>query len=416
MNDKGFFYRLMHNTLFLRIVSVAAAFVIWFVVVVSVSPGYTRTVSGIPVTIDTKSGFLADAGLGLVDKLNQNISIDVSGPRTTIGRLSAKDFSVTPDVTPVTKSGSYTLQLNASLKTPDSQIHIRSISPSQIQIRFDTVASKTFPVNVRVQNSKVADGYVMETATASPKEIIVSGPSAEVAQVAQVRADVDMGNGVNATYKTKAGLQLIDASGSVLNLAHVKLSVSSVSVTVPVFKAGTVPLKVNFSNLPAGFDTKNMQYTVSPDMLHIAGSAQEIDSLTQINLGTIDFRTLSLTNKIVLPVTLTGTLQNLDNLSSATVSIDLLDTVTQAVNTQDIQVVNVPSGYRVQLRTKQINGIQLYGPAAQMATPAAVTAVVDMSTALNGTGQYVVPVTISTPSGFWATGNYTAVVQVSKTK
>lgn len=414
MKDKGFLDRLMHNVLFLRIFSVATAFVLWLIVVNSISPNYTRTVSGIPVTIDTKSGFLADAGLGLVENLTQKVSINVSGPRTIIGKLDASDFTVTPDTTPVTKSGNYSLQLNAALKTPDNQVRIRTVSPNQIQMRFDTVSSKALPVTVSVQNSKVADGYVMETTTASPKEVVISGPSAEVGQVAEVRAEVSMGDGVNTTYKTKVQLKLVNASGNTLNLDHIKLSSNSVSVTVPVFKSSSPPLKVTFSNIPSGFDTKNLQYTVTPSNLHVAGATKEINALAQIDLGTIDFHTLSLTNQITMPITLTGTLQNLDNIASATVNINLLDTVNQAVDTQNIQVLNTPAGYRVQLRTRQIDDIQLFGPASQVTTPPSLSATINMTTALNGTGQYVVPVSINTPSGFWTTGNYTAVIQVSK--
>lgn len=416
MKDKGFLDRLMHNVLFLRIFSVAAAFAIWFIVVVSVSPNYTRTISGIPVTVDTKSGFLADAGLGLVDKLSQNVSINVSGPRAIIGKLDASYFTVTPDVTPVTKSGSYSLQLSAALRTPNSQVHINTVSPDQIRMQFDTVASKTLPVTVKVQNSKVADGFVMETATTSPKEVVISGPSAEVAQISEVHAEVNLSEGASTTYNGKTKLKLIGSSGDTLDLDHVKLSASTVMVTVPVFKTSTTPLKVTFKNLPIGFDTKNLQYTINPSSLHIAGTAKEINTLSQINLGTVDFLTLSLTNQINMPITLNGTLQNLDNTASATVNINLLDTLTQTLSTQNIQVLNTPSGYRVQLRTRQISNIQLYGPSSQMATPPDVSAVINMSTALNGTGQYVVPVTINTPAGFWTTGSYTAVIQVSKTK
>lgn len=414
--DKGFLDRLVHNVLFLRIFSIAAAFVIWFIIVVTVSPNYTRTISGVPVSLDTKSGFLADAGLGLVNNLNQTISINVSGPRTMIGKLSAGDFTVTPDVTPVNKSGTYSLQLNTALKTPNSQIHIHDISPDTIRLQFDTVSSKTLPVTVKVENSHVADGYVMETATSAPKEVVVSGPSAEVSKVAEIRAIVSMGSGVSASYKTTVKLKPYSASGDPLNLDHVKLSSSSVTVSVPVFKTETTPLNVEFSNLPDGFNTNNLQYTINPSTLHIAGSAKEVSALSKIDLGTIDFRTLSLSNTFTMPITLTGTLQNLDNIAFATIDVHLLDTATQPVSTQNIQILNAPSGYRVQLRTRQISNIQLYGPANQMSSPPTVSATVNMATALNGTGQYVVPVSISTPSGFWTTGSYTAVIQVSKTK
>lgn len=416
MMKNGMITRLKHNKLFLCILSIVLAYVIWLVVVIGISPNYTRTISGVPVAIDIKSGFLAEAGLGLVDRLSQNVTIEVAGPRTIIGKLDASDFTVTPDVGAVTSSGTYDLQLSAALKTPDSQVRIRSISPAQIPMQFDTVSSKTLSIVVRVQNSKVADGYVMETATAAPKEVVVSGPSAEVEKVAQVQADVSMGNGVSSTYKTKVSLKIMDSSGNALSLSHVKLSASKVTVTVPVFKTGSVPLKVDFTNIPDGFDTKNLQYTVSPDTLHVAGAAGEIGKLTRIDLGHIDFRTLSLTNRIVLPIKLTGTLQNMDNIAGATITVHLLDTVTQDVSTQNIQVVNAPAKYSVKLRTLQINGIHLFGPAAQMGTPPDVSATIDMSSALNGTGQYVVPVTISTPSGFWTTGSYTAVILVSKTR
>lgn len=414
MKDKKLLDRLMENPALVRVLSVVLAFIVWLAVVINVSPSYTRTIADVPVTIDTQNGFLTEAGLGLVDKMSEKVSIVVTGPRAVIGKLASDDFSVAPDVGPVTKSGSYSLKLAASLKTPNSQVKIRSVSPADLQMSFDTVSSKTLPVTVNVTSRSVADGYVMETATASPKEVIISGPSAEVSRVQQVIADVDTGANLRATYNGKVALKLTDANGAELELAHVKQNVSQVAVTVPVFKTNAVPLKVGFSNVPAGFNTQNIQYSINPASLHVAGSAEEIATLSQIKLDDIDFNTLSLQNQITLPIRLSGTLQNLDNLGSAQVTVNLLDTAAASVSTQNLQAVNVPAGYTVKMRTTQIENIRLFGPAGQMAAPPALTAVADLSKVFNGTGQYVVPMTIQVPSGFWTTGEYTAVIQVSR--
>lgn len=414
MKEKRLLDRLLQNKILARSLSVVLGFAVWLAVVITVSPSSTRVIQPISVTLDTQSGFLSEAGLSLVDKTSANVSVEISGPRAVIGRLDASDFTVTPDVGPVTKSGDYTLNLSASLKTPNSQVKIRSVSPSTLRVSFDTVTSKTLPVTVKVRSESVAGGYVMETATASPKTVIVSGPSAEVARVGQVIADVDVGAGLNATYNGKAILRLTDDAGNNLDLDHVKKNVDTVSVTVPVFKTTDAPLSVSFSNLPTGFDTANIQTKITPSTLRVAGSDDEIAALSQISLGSIDFSTLGLKNTLTLPVSLSGTLQNLDNVETASVSVTLLNTLMKAVSVSGIQAVNVPSGYTVKVRTQKIDNVQLFGPTAQMASPPALTAQIDCSQVLNGTGQYEVPVSLTVPSGYWTTGSYTAVVQVSR--
>ncbi|HCC00551.1 MAG TPA: hypothetical protein DEP42_04960, partial [Ruminococcaceae bacterium] len=154
--------------------------------------------------------------------------------------------------------------------------------------------------------------------------------------------------------------------------------------------------------------------SINPQNLHIAGAEKELQSLSKLDIGNIDFNNLSLTNQITMPIRLGGTLQNLENLSNVTVNINLLNTATKDITTQNIQTTNLPTGYHVQLITKQINGIHLFGPSNQMASPPVANGIIDLSKSFNGIGQYEVPVSISVPSSYWATGTYMAVINVEK--
>lgn len=84
MKDKKLLDRLMENPALVRVLSVVLAFIVWLAVVINVSPSYTRTIADVPVTIDTQNGFLTEAGLGLVDKMSEKVSIVVTGPRAVI--------------------------------------------------------------------------------------------------------------------------------------------------------------------------------------------------------------------------------------------------------------------------------------------------------------------------------------------
>ena len=413
--------KILSRNLFLKLLSLGAAVLLWLIVVININPEYSRVISGVQITVDESSGLLSDTGLHVVEQSEKNIKVSVTGPRYLIGKLTPSDFIVTPDVTPVTKSGKYDLKLTATMKNGNPKIHILSISPSKVQFNFDMLVSKTLPVHVNVtKNGKIADGYYMVSPTTTPAQVVVTGAASEVSQVAGAQTTVSVDSSAHDTITAKGDVTLIDSQGNALNLKHVSLDNDTVNVTVPILKLregdNAVNLGVDFSNVPTGFSTGNIQYTISPKTISVAAKADVVDALSVIKLQPIDFNTLDINSTVTSNIVIPDGVLNIDNLTSATVTINLLNTGSKMIDTSNIEVVNTPAHYGVTVKTKQISNIKLFGPASDINNVSTVNAVIDMSGIPIVEGQYQVPVSIEVPgkTGYWATGSYTASIYLWK--
>jgi YbbR domain-containing protein len=398
------------------ILSVVAAIFFWFIVVINVSPEYKRTIMYVPITVNDQTASLTSLGLHVVDKSTAVVSVDVTGPRNIIGSLNPDDFNVTPNLSDVSKTGNYSLELTAALKSPDNRIRITKINPNYITVHFDTRLIKTLPVEVKIQNYKVPSGYLMKTPQANPSQITISGPTSELSQVTKAVVNISINQGTTQTTESKGNVELLGADGSSLSLSHIQLSGSSIDVTVPILKTASVPLSIGFSNVPAGFDISNIQYSLDPSSITIAGNSDKISALNEISLSDIDFSKLDINNVISVDIPALDGFMNVENITKVNVSVQLKNTDSRIMSTTKFSVINVPAGYKVINRTRQISQIKLFGPASDIGNVSNITAVIDMSNMSGGTGQFEVPVSFSVPgkSGYWVTGNYSAVIYIYK--
>lgn len=408
--------RLLYNNKFILVSSVIVAILFWLFVVINVSPDYKRTIYGAQITIEENSQALTALGLHAVEKSTDKVSITVTGPRNVIGRLSGSSFSVTPELSMISKAGSYELKLNAVLKSPDNRVRITKISPAYVTVKFDTMQVKNLMVNVQVEDNKVPDGYIMQTAVSNPKSITISGPTSELSQIAKAQVKVKIGDDTKETTVINSKIILLDSDGNELDLKHIQMSHSTAQVTVPILKTKQLPLKVNFTNIPEGFDTNNIMYEVTPSSILAAGNADKIDAINEIDLGSIDFNNLDITSTQTMNIPNIEGIMNIENVETANVRVTLKNTSVKMMSTKNFTVVGQPAGYKVTVRTKQIKNIKLFGPSSDIDSVTTVNAIIDLSNVQNGTGQYEVPVTFKVPgkTGYWVTGSYNAVVSIRK--
>jgi YbbR domain-containing protein len=416
MSDKqSFSRRILFNDNLIKILSFIAAVLLWFIVVINVSPDYKRTIYGVPVSINEDTSTLASLGLHVVEKSSQTVNVEVSGPRFLIGKLNPEDFVTNPDVSTVKKVGRYNIPLNVALKSPDTRVQIVKVSPSLVNVRFDTMETKTLDVNVELTDSNVPSGYLMQTVEKNPDKITISGPTTEIEAVSKAVVYVKIG-GKTQTTTVESNILLLDSNGKTLDLSYINMSSSKVEVTVPILKTKDVPLKVDFTNIPYGFDKSNIECTIDPKTITVAGDEDKINSLTEISIGNIDFTELGLTNSKTMEITLPEGFVNINSVHTADVLIILKNTAEQTVSTTNFVVRNAPSGYTVTNKTNQISNIRLFGPLNDIESVSNIVAVIDMSSVQSGTGQFEMPLTFEVPgkTGYWVTGKYTAVVTVSK--
>lgn len=416
--------RLFDNDLFLKVISVIIAVVGWLMVAMIVSPDTEGTINNIPVRIAVEDSTAQRLGLDVVEGGDQTISVNVAGKRYVLGGLTASDFNVVAYPTSVTAAGEYELEVVVSKIDANKEFDILSWTPEKITVRFDRMATKTISLAAQAENVKVASGYILDdpVATASPKEVTITGPEQYLNLVDKCVVRTELSDELSSTTVTKGTLEIYDQDGQLMDPEEYKFTLSSkeFSVTIPVLKQKTLPLTFDYLNVPAGFSTSSLKYTMSSKAIQVAGPVEVIDSMSELKVGYVDFKELDLDYSKEFEIELPTGFKNSTNLTTVTVTFDTSNLTSKNtwISYNNLKLVNIPQGYSARVVTQGINSVKVIGAPDDISSLSSsdVIGEIDLMNAnIKEEGRYTVPVTVKFPSksGVWAYGEYTAVVSVS---
>jgi hypothetical protein len=174
-----------------------------------------------------------------------------------------------------------------------------------------------------------------------------------------------------------------------------------------------LPIEIDYTNVPDGFDTGILDPVLSVTELEVAGTQEAIDNLTPRVVGWVDLSTFELGASYDFDIELSG-LINLD-VERLTVTFPREGISSKRIHVTDIRVENVPANYRVSLVTTRLNDVQVIGLIEDVESllPGSVVAIVDMSEHSVNLGQSTVTVkfVITANNTTWVAGSYTVVIQ-----
>lgn len=410
---KNTFSRLFHDDRFLRVFSVFAAIVVWFIVAMNISPETSRVIQDVPVQISTEG-----MSLSVIGDTQYTVDIVIRGKRNIVGGILPEDFSVTASMDQVKTPGAYDLPIRVSKKTPNAEYEIIS-HPSQItKVKFDTVVTKELEVETDVSGIKVADGFVKVKSTASPAKVTVSGPETLVDSITRCVAKAELSDELKQTVTVEAKLAFFNAEGTQISTGGLSVNEDTVQVTVPILKTKETPVSFDYLNQPDGFDLSKLPFTVTPAKLEVAGPEDKADSLSSLNLGYIDFKNLGLNAELTYDVVMPTNFSNLSGVEQVKVKFDTSGYESKVFTVPNIRVVGAPEGYTVTPEADSISNVTIIASSDLMESLAAtdLVAEVDMDKAEIVEGRVSVAVKIYAPSKpqLWAYGEYAVMVTVAK--
>lgn len=426
---KNWLSRLFDNDVFVRILSVIIAVIGWFLVTTIVDPSAVVKISNVPIKISLDNTNAQLLGLEVVEGGDQTVNISVKGKGYQLGSLTAENFEATLRTATVTGPGTYELEVAVSkretLDNPDFQII--SANPSKVTVRFDRIISKDFALKdstleVQAEGVQAADGYIKGTPTVSPETITITGPETDVKQVSKAVISTSVKEYRSESLTTDGKFELYDAEGKVIDQSKSKLKFSAdkFTITVPILKETTLPLIFDYLNVPDGFDTSVLKFSIDNPSLEVAAAAKVLEGRTDLNIGYVDFRKLDLNATFNFAINLPSTIKNLNNIETATVKFDMSDYTSTSVRLQgkNIRIINKPESIQATVKTSYISAVKIIGNPDDIKTLSAgdVIGEIDLlEQKFSGSGSYDVPVRVLIPSktGVWAYGEYTAVLSVT---
>lgn len=413
------FRNLFNNNTFVLIFSIVMGIIVWFTISVDQRPNANTFITDVPITINYENSTAKDLGLEIIGDPQYTTDVQVNGKKYKITRLKPENFTAQVSLANVTEPGEYTLPVQVIRKESDPEYSVISWTTTEVKLKFDKVITKQFPIEIIAPGLSAAEGYLMETPYADIDFLTVKGPEADVNKIDRCVINIDTEDELTESFNTSGAVVLLDKNGDEVKSDQLDMDNRDlISVTIPIYKAKTLPLQVEFVNVPRGFPISELSYTLSRSSLLIASPSETIDTLDTITVGPIDFRTIDVGSEITLDINLKAGLKNVENVENVTVKFPTYGLSSKTLEVSNFVLENVPSGYDVEVLTERLKNVKIVGATGVLQSLSSddLVGIVDASQDAVKTGRYNVSVKIYCQGGVlaWAVGEYTVDINVQQ--
>ncbi len=415
----------------LKIASILLAIGIWLIIVNVNDPILTKTIRDVPVTVINQS-YIESLGKSYrIAPGYSSVSVTVQANRSVVEALKPQNISVIADLTQIIDMDSSPVMVPLRVSaTGISQDNIMAV-PRNIIIELEDMKSSEFVITPSTGKTSPATGYQIGELTTSPETITVKGPESMIEKIDRVTAVVDV-TGLDEDARLIPTFHVIDKNGEEFDETDMSyLSFNRTPASISVYaKLYRVVSNVKIVGVPhgepaAGFEVKAVLAT--PDTLTIAASSERIAELREEGntIYVLDDEALDVTGKSAdfeTKVDIRNYLPEGIALAedvSSTVVFDVrilpYNSVSLTYNTRDIRAVGLPSNYISAFDVSQIE-LKISGPEEALSTLSKedIKAVVDLKSALVGTREY--PVDVTLPEGLELVETPKVSVTVSRMK
>ena len=414
------FLKNLKNIIFALIIAI----IVWFAISMQIFPDVTTHVSDIPIEIKA-TDYMERNALSVTESYADTVTVQLTGKRYEVGNLTADDFTAKADLSAITEPGEYTVSVKVTpLKENSCTIYDKDLS---VKIKVEKTVSRTFSVSQGTLKA-TADRVVppsdmkIDSITAEPSTITLTGDSTAVEAVKSVEIRSVFAGETTESVTSKGQIVFIGANGEVIENPDIKVDNDSFTVNITLYKQKTLPLTVQFTNVPSNFDIYSLKYSIYPESLTVSSPDDSLDSQEKFEIGTIDLSQLTTKylQKLTLPITLPEGYKNISGNTSAMVSFENAENYTflsYAVQKDNIRIVNVPENFDVEVLTNEVT-VNVTGPAEEISALASkdIYATIDLmgTTLTTGLKDVTAEFTLrGTNVRSWVTGEYKVSIQVS---
>ena len=412
------FKKFYNNKRYSLLLSVIIAFAIWLIITINQKPIIERTFSDIAVNVNLENTFAAENSMSIIGDISeQKFTVLVQGPSYVVSSLKASDLGLYASAASVVEPGSYSLDVSATATTANAEYEIVSISPQTINIDFDYIDTKEFTIVANAEGAVAAEGLIAESGFVSGAEsdtVTIKGPRMVLNKINSVIALAKVNKTLSQSETYDADIVLLDENNKPLDISNLSLSFSKVQVTVPISKKKTVPVKVEYSNLPKGFDVSVLKTTIDYPNVNIIGTPETVDKISEVTLSPIDITTISEGSKSYdVSAKLPEGVRLLDNIDHFTVGFNLEGFAEKVISVTKIKYTDLSEGLSAS-GNKSIKNVKVFGPKAVINALDEKDAYATVSLVDKKAGEHTVNATIGFEKNtkIWGIGTYAVTVTV----
>lgn len=408
--------KLLSNKRFTVPFSLGLAFVLWLVITINQNPIIERGFSDMTINVNLENTFASDKGMSIVGDIStQKFTVVVRGASYAVSSIKSGDINVYASAASVDAPGEYNLDVMASKTNQLANYEILSVTPSTMKISFDYIDTKDFTIKPKTEGATAKDGLIAENGIVSGTEndtVTISGPRTVMNKISSVVALAKVNKTLDVSETFDADIVLYDEQGNQISDEHLTLSTNKVKVTVPISKTKTVPVLVDFTNLPNGFDKNSISYSLNYSSVTVIGKPETVDKTESVTLSPIDLTAVSPTaNSFDVSAKLPEGVRLVDNIEYFNVKLNIDNYSQKVITVSDITCNGLGSGLKIQ-NIAEIKNVRICGPKSVIKNIGSAYAEIDLSGKTAGQHSVEVNISFKENNNVWAIGTYTTTVSI----
>lgn len=416
-----FFANLFEKDVVIKIGSLIAAIMIWFIVSVTAITEIDRVLYKIPVTVLLEGTYAEANGFQAMSLSTDSVTVYIKGERGEIGNLKSEDLVAIASAENVMYPMKYSLDLDIKCIT-DKKFEVEKIEPAAVSVDFDRIITKEVSIAPKLSGVRAADGYLMgdeENIVIVPNTVNVTGPAETVDRITSAEVLIDEEKTLTETTDFKSGELKFYSDGTAVpdDDGMLTFDKSEFMVHVPLYRRYTLALDYKITNAPESFDIDSFKerMEMSVTELEVAVLSENFVDRDTIDIGTIDMRKADIGTVFSFPTGdfLPEGYEDLSNVRFVTVTVPSTGLVRRPIHilSSSFQLVNTPTQYDFNINTTGVTPFFI-GPEESMEqlTYIDVIAQIDMLTSFDmdaGEGYQKLPVTFKIPNynDVWCIGS-----------
>ncbi len=321
------------------IISLIIAFALWAFVIGEINPQATRVYRDVPIEL-VQQEILDESGLAVFSVSDRLVSVTLTGTRSEINKIDAKDVSATVDLADA-YLGENELDVDVHVS---GKADIDSQTVEKVTVIVEEWVMKEVPVEVFYEGSFNGEEEPI-TIEQELETVTVSGAATTVDEVAAATAIVPAGTVSDEANDFQCDLIAVNQNGQ--RVYNVDLSTNSIVVTSELVKLKTVPLVVSLE----GEDSEDIKRTVkAPEKITLKGKSSDLEDIDEVETETIYLeKILTSTTIPVVPIIPEGVAiaKDSENLTVA-VQVTEIQTTSFSFDDDNLEFRNLKDGLEAQ--------------------------------------------------------------------
>ena len=271
------------DNLFLKILSVLVAIVLWLAVV-NVSDAEGTKSFPLGVALLNTEVITENGKVFRVENNSDVVRVTVRARQSVLRNLNQSDFTLTADMK---KDLKYDSLVGISIQCKNKDIIVEqnvSLDRRNVEVSIEDSATEQFPVHVG-HTGEPAKGLVVGNLVPEQTVIKISGPVSIVERIKLVEALVDV-TGIPRNTTKNCTLNLYDAAGGIIDTTYLNYigKEDGIDVSVSLLNTKTVPMRFGYSGTPAE-NYQVVSISCKPETIDIAGTSDVLGKIIRLDIS-----------------------------------------------------------------------------------------------------------------------------------